>query len=362
MPSQGAAVPTPRTDAEPRRRRRIVAIVLCAALALVVAVEAVRRFVLPHPAEQVLTAFFTALEDEDAGAALDLLAAGEVTAVPQAAFQTREALGGDWSLEGVDLVRTRSDVAEVKAEFSTPEGPHEGRYLLEDEDRTGTWTILDPFVRVRVEHSEAFEYLQVNDAVAAFDDSAPLVLFPGVYRFYQDVPGLIETADAEPAALFDPAADPAVIGTPAATVETEGTAAVQRLVDDRIATCLESAFPDPRGCPFGLLDSTPVTTDEGVFTFFDEASWHLGSAPAITVADHPAGSTDPFTIEAPAADHTVALTVRGHGAGIAAELTLTCTFDFTNWRPYLSAADGAPAFTVGPESYDARVPRTTCEP
>jgi hypothetical protein len=362
------------TDPSPSGLRlpgRKVLIAATSVLALLVAVPVVWTITRGHPAETVVKEFFTALQDKDVEAALALVDQDGRAESPRPEFQAPEALGGGWELSGTDIVSVFGSSATVVAEFSTPDGELSREFRLESGSLDeGPWALRDPFVRITVDGGGPspgpFEYVQVNGVIADVRDfENELTLFPGVYRFFQDVPGVVDFADAEPMALFGE--DPVAIAAPDATAEPEAVAAVQQEVDDRIASCVQSGRPAPRDCPFGLLDGTEVALDEATVDEFTGSDWSVLTQPAIAIAFRPADSTGLFALEPAEPAGVVGLTASGYSGVTEIGFTTTCAFDFSIWSLYLTVEDEdgdedeAVRFAFDPNSAAGMVPESTCD-
>ncbi len=334
----------------PTALRRRVWIAAIAALALIAAGAVTWTVVRDHPAETVVKDFFAALQAKDVDAALALVAESGMPDGTQPHLLVPEAVGDGWELTGTE-VEGRETIASVTAEFDTPDGVQHGRYELESEP-DGTWTLEDPFVSVRA-GTDVIRYLQANDAVTAIDATAStVVLFPGVYRLYPDVPGVVDAYDTRPVALFGDAAFevPGLGMSP----EPEAVASVQQDVHDRIAACLDAAQPAPDDCPFGLLDGTNVTADEGDLDTFTEAEWGLEAYPDLSIPET-------FRMEPADPDIRVSLTVTGYGGSVETRFTTACAFDFSVWPVVLEAEAGTVALAIDEHRPAGTVEHTTCD-
>lgn len=357
--------PSPSTLHLPGRK---VLIAATSILALLVAVPVVWAVARDHPAETALKDYFAALQDKDADAALALVADYRRDETPRPEFQTPEALGGDWELTGTDLVSEFGSSATVTAEFSTPEGTQHREYTLEsDGPEPDQWKLGNPFVTVTVDapgiRPGVFDYLQVNGVIVDIRDSeGVLTLFPGVYRFYQDVPGVVDFADTDPTPLFDD--QPVAVEPPAATVEPEAVQAVQEEARVRIASCLESSQPRPLACPFGLPDGTDVHTEAGTLDVFATgAEWSIEAYPEITIADFAPGDPESLLMRPVDPESHVSLTALGWGDSgrIEATFTTTCTYDLSVWSLYFKAEEGVVSLAFNDANPAWSVEGPTCD-
>lgn len=358
--------PPPIPAAAPQSRSRIIWIAAFAAFALVAAGVFTWNAVREHPAETALKEFFAALQDKDAEAALALVGQDSLAAAPRPVFQEPEALGGDWELLGTEMKLDGPAVSYVTAEFSTLQGTQEAEYHLESSDSGDTWKLRDPFVEITVGELAAgagpFDYLQVNGAVAPINDSV-LTLFPGVYRFYEDVPGVVDFTDPEPVALFgrEPIGSTEII-PPAAVAEPEAVAAVQQQVDDRITECANATRSWQEDCPFALFDGTVVYLQGGSMMYYRDAEWSIEAYPTIAIAERGAGGEGMFVLESADPAAAVSLTATGYDGAFEAEFTTTCTYDFSVWSLRLVADDeGNVSFAFDDEDAASWVEASTCD-
>ncbi|WP_199034136.1 hypothetical protein [Glycomyces salinus] len=355
-----------RIDGDHDRRRRRVLWTVAITVASIVAAGMAWYSVREHPAQVVVKEFFAALRDKDAEAALELISPDGLDNAPRSEFQAPEALGGGWELTGTE--RTHSDEAtiDVTAEFSTLDGMFEYEYTVVRNQSSGDWELQDPFVAVNTSGvPDALDYLQVNDVIAPRDARDHFWLFPGSYRFYQDVPGILDLewpgiedrTEPRTAYLFNAYSSTEPYKFDGAFAGPDGNAAVQQLVDERIAACLEAMQPDPSGCPFGIPDGTPVYLDEGPVEHFDEAEWSLaGPTPLVEIMVLSPWAENGFALVPVNPEDTLTAVMYGDGV----DFETTCEFDFSIWSLSLVPEDGTVAFAFDESSGMEKVPYTTC--
>src|SRR5690606_3538879 len=109
------------------------------------------------------------------------------------------AIADDWWVVSVtEIGREHSDSVVVEAEIAGPGGTATGTFSVETVD--DEWMVSDPFAKVRFPASP-LSFIRVNDAVEPYDgataDHQTFSLLPGLYRFYDSVPGVVSVRDAQ---------------------------------------------------------------------------------------------------------------------------------------------------------------------
>ncbi|GAA2291418.1 hypothetical protein GCM10009853_054000 [Glycomyces scopariae] len=282
-PEEAPAPPAP----EPRRMRFPNAAMAFAAvvLALAAGVVAVAKW-LPAAelnAEEVVTGFLEAARRGDIAAALAF------TDQPHATgdFLVPEALDTRWRVVEVGQVSyTKSPrpgrvTTQVYAEIEAFDGTRIGfRYLVGIED--GAAVIENALATS--EAYPAFDHLDVNGVTAKVDEAmgiTNLMLLPGVYEFYPDLPSTmeLETEGAVLAlgnrfVLLGEDRSDEWLPIPWPTVSAEGEALIDTALVAYLDACV--AAPDTAGCPLGFpADETRTVAPA------PGAAWEITSYPKV---------------------------------------------------------------------------------
>jgi hypothetical protein len=281
-------------DIQPSRARPGVGwIVFAVIVAIVIAWVAIDTSNDRSPAEAVED-YLTAIANKDVGTALEL-AGGHGASVPygrQAAFLTASAIADDWWVVSVEETGQGEYSSErrVKATIAGENGTASAEFDVGEFD--DDWYLTDPFVQVTFPKSP-LSYVQVNDQIVPLESgiaaSDSFQLFPGPYRFFQSVPGVVDTPKPELVAAV-PDGDTGGYNernvVPGTLTPTAGTVRhIQQAINDRIDECATFATEAPFGdCPFatdGEIDTTNgkrVTDPWGL-------SWKVVDYPEISVKD-----------------------------------------------------------------------------
>lgn len=277
----------------PRARPAVGWIVFGAIVALIVAWVAIDTATDRSP-EEVVEDYLTAIANKDVDTALEL-AGDRGASVPygrQAAFLTASAIADDWWVVSVEETGQGEYSSErrVKATIAGENGTASAEFDVGEFD--GDWHLTDPFVQVTFPQSP-LSFVQANDQIVPLESgivaSNSYQLFPGPYRFFQSVPGVVDTPKPELVAAVPDVDDagydernvvPGALTPTAATVRN-----VQQAINDRIDECATFATEAPFGtCPFatdGEIDTTNgkrVTEPWGL-------SWKVVNYPEISVKD-----------------------------------------------------------------------------
>jgi len=266
-----------------------------------------------QPASAALVrSYLEAIGDGDVDRALDL--AGSHPPDDGAAFLTSAALDRDWVVNSVvsepdDDVYTDTTVEVV---ITTGGGVSAtGGFDLTRDDLDDEWTFTDPpLVEVSFARSPLW-YVEVNGVVAPFpadadattSDLPDFYLLPGAYRFYGDVPGLLDFPDTAVPLL--PGADEVLNGGGAMTVDPsplplvpEATERVQVAVDALVDDCAAAGVKSLAGCPFGARLVLDPRDDDYYFPVYRDLEWKVTKYPVIAAVP---------------GDHSVELTFRAPG-------------------------------------------------
>lgn len=343
--------------ARPDRRFSVVSIGFGVVIAVLVGWIVVAAATEPDP-ESVVEDFLTAVADKDVDGALELVSRYGY-GVPYgdgATFLTAEAIAGDWWVASVrEVEREYGSSARVEAVLAGPGGTAKGEFEVDKYDEE--WLLTDPFVGVRFPASP-LGYVQVNGKVLersnGGSDQQAYSLFPGVYRFYDAVPDVVDTPGTELVAAFplpESASNEDKLVVPAAL--TAGDDVVQRArreMTRRIDECAGFATAVPYGgCPFAT-DGEIDTPGGKRVTDLHGLKWTVARQPVVTLTDDRTDELTPgfaVTVTEPGA-----VTLTGTGTDTDDRLTkftVTCDIDLTGYRAQVSA-DGEVTLTQSPRA------------
>lgn len=213
----------------------------------------------------------------------------------EATFLTADALDRRWDLGRVSVVEETTSYATVEAEIIADGGAGStGRFELSKEEFDGDWRFDAPLLEVQFS-SGPFRYLEVNGVTVPSTpvdsgETPVYLLFPGVYRFYSDVPGLLDVDTASAPFLPDsrqgiprhPTRLQVEPSSPTLAVDAERRiqAAVNAYLDVCAAKMLDTAAA---GCPFGVF-WIPDPRDEGGSRLdeFGDVAWRVERYPVVT--------------------------------------------------------------------------------
>lgn len=282
----------------------------------------------------LVRSYLEAIRTGDVDKALHL--AGVHPEGDSAAFLKREAIADDWTIEKVVLLADGYVNREVvEAVIATGDGrTATGRFPVtrdhEDGDWKG-WRMENPLVRIVVPTNSLW-YAEVNGIRIA--DLAPhkakdrptdipgYDLLPGAYRFYSDVPGLLDVRD-EPMLLMPGARDARgtiptieVVRPRDLRLTADGESRVQAAMNAYIDACAAHEEKSPFGCPFGVRD---LTDDDHWYRKYRDASWVVESYPVVTAGT----GGEALTIVDRELGHAL-FTATGEDTGVTAHLTVPC--------------------------------------
>jgi hypothetical protein len=244
----------------PGRENLLLAYVAIALVLAAAVVAAVKLSPLNRPlAEETVRAFLEASRDGDVDEALSYTNLSE----PVGGFLRPEALDPSWRIVTVAQVDYRDDrgngtaVAQVYAEIEADEGTRVGyRYRVGIE--RGRADIENALVAV--DTYAAFDHLDINGVSVPVDDETgymQVMLLPGVYEFYPDLPSTFTTDhDTRMIALgsrfasFGEETSDMWLPVPALEVTEEGKATMDAAIREYYDAC--AAVPSGEGCPFAF--------------------------------------------------------------------------------------------------------------
>ncbi|MBB4910830.1 hypothetical protein [Actinophytocola algeriensis] len=320
-------------------RRRFVAPIVFGLIGAVVAVWITVAVATSRDPEETVEAYLSAIAEKDVDGALEFVS--DVPYGDTAAFLTPDAISDDWWVVSVTEVgREYSSSARVKAVIAGPGGTAEGEFEVNEYD--DEWTLWDPFVTVRFPASPV-SYVRVNDKVvpkpADSNGFESYDLFPGIYRFYGSVPGVVDTQRTGAVAAF-PSEDPdEILVVPSTLTPAKDT--VERLrkaVDERIDECATFTTPAPYGdCPFAT-DGDIDTPDGKRVSDLHGLTWKVSTYPVVTMTDDRSQEFSPAFALSVTSPGSVALSGSGEDTdGNPTTFTVNCEIDLTGLRATVDA-------------------------
>lgn len=288
-----AGVAAPPEEPPPRRRwlglppGRANLVLAYAAIAIALtaaAVTIVKSSSLHRPvAEAVVTEFLEAVHDGDIEKALSLTD----TTDPAVAFLRPEALDSRWSIVTVAQVEYEPTddedrfVSHVYAEIEAYEGTRVGfRYLVGVENGRA---VID-YGLFGTEVYTALDHLDVNGVSVPVDPdlgATTILLLPGLYEFYPDLPSTMEfDEESRVLALGDqylPLGESRAdtwLPVPWPQVSPEGEAVIDAALQDHFDAC--AANPSLADCPFAFPEDS-----SGTVTIAPGAVWEIAAYPQI---------------------------------------------------------------------------------
>jgi hypothetical protein len=322
----------------PHRIRWAVAGGVAVVLTVWIAVAAASR---EEPVD-VVEEFFAAIVDKDVDRALALVdrSGDGVPIGPEAAFLDPRAIADGWDLvSATERRRDDDDQATVTVTLAGPDGTAEGDLLVE-RDYDGPWRMYSPLVLVEFPASP-LSYVQVNDlsvpAAAGPGSPARFWLFPGPYRFYPDLPGVVSGPDAEPVVAFpahesrygDPRTKPYTVAAGALSATELGVSAVTEQIAALVDDCVEFTTPVPYHCPFAT-DGEIDTTDGLRIREPEDLQWRISQYPVVSLADNRA-EQQPVGLQV-VTETAGIVTLTGSGVdsdGDAVTFTVECGIELT---------------------------------
>lgn len=209
----------------------------------------------------------------------------------EATFLTVDALDRGWDLGRVFLVEQTSSSATVEAEIITDHGTGAtGRFELSKKEPDGDWHFDAPLLEVQFS-SGPLDYLEVNGVVVAsrpveVGERPVYLLFPGVYRFYSDVPGLLDM-DAE-STPFLPSQENGFptrlqVEPLSPRLAEEGEQRIQAEVNHYLDACVAKMRDKAEaGCPFGVAWTLDPRREDGSHLMkFSDVEWRIEKYPII---------------------------------------------------------------------------------
>jgi hypothetical protein len=280
---------------DPRRIRWAAAGGVVVVLTVWIAVAAANR---EDPVD-VVEDFFAAVVHRDVDRALALVdrSGGGVPIGPEAAFLDPRAIAGGWDLVSATEQHRDDDGqwATVTVTLAGPDGTAEGD-LLVARDYDGPWRMYSPLVLVEFPASP-LSFVRVNDlsvpAAARPGSPARFWLFPGGYRFYPDLPGVVSGPDAEPVMAFPayenrsdyPGTQPYTVAAGALSATEQAVSAATEQIAALVDDCVEFTTPVPYHCPFAT-DGEIDTTDGRRIREPEDLQWRVSRYPVVSLADN----------------------------------------------------------------------------
>lgn len=283
-------------------------------------------------AESVVTDYFAAILDGDIDTALSLV--DEHPTGASSRFLAPEAIADDWRVVSItDAGEGEYDRDRVvRVALGGPDGVAEGELLVTEDDDTG-WRIANPTTTVQIALSP-LDYIQVNGytpkpqatdpGTASYLQTESIDLLPGLYSFYQDIPGVVRVAGTKTfAALSSDATDDRLdpdVYTPGEVVAGEKTIdSAREQLKELLTECVTATVPRPDGCPFGAGNFVNTPDGEHVEEL-TSLEWTLERMPKFKLVDSrypdpdspPAAETGRWSFQFVAAETDV-LTLRGKG-------------------------------------------------
>lgn len=344
-----------RPGAPPVRepRRSVVAPIVFGMVVAVVAVWITVAVATDRDPEETVEAYLSAIAEKDVEGALEFVY--DVPYGDLAAFLAPDAVSGDWWVVSVTEVdREYSSSARVRAVIAGPGGTAEGEFEVYESD--DEWLLRDPFVTVRFPASPV-SYVRVNDKVVPnpgdYTGFEYYELFPGIYRFYRSVPGVVDTPEPEAVAAF-PAEDSDPIQVVPSTL-TPGEDTVERLrktVRARIDECATFTTAAPYGgCPFAT-DGDIDTPDGKRVTDLHGLTWKVAAYPEVIMTDDRSEEYSPGFALSVTRPGVVTLSGSGEDTdGNPATFTVDCEIDLAGVQAKVDARGGV-TLTSAPGSTD----------
>lgn len=354
------------SEVESSRRRIPVEAIVFGVVAAVVAVWITVAVAVDRDPAETVEAYLEAVADKDVEGALALVSryGYGVPYGDKATFLTADAIRDDWWVVSVrEIDREYRTEARVEAVIAGPGGTAKGVFTAQETD--DEWLLEDPFLEVRFPASP-LSYIRVNDKIlprSAEDDIRHYALFPGTYRFYEPVRGVVDTAGTDVVAVF-PSAD----GSPSEpevvprdlTASADVVAKAQDAIEERIDDCATFTTAAPAFCPFGT--DGEIDTPAGVrVTRPHGLTWKVTAYPKITLTTAPPGTFGQGFAVRTEEPGTVTLS----GSGVDTEdaptsFTVTCDIDLTGYLTTVTA-DGEVALHGSPaRQQGAADPFNTC--
>jgi hypothetical protein len=331
---------------------RRVAPIAFGVVAAVLAVWAVVALTDQRDPAETVEEFLTAVADKDVEGALALVTryGYGVPYGEEATFLAPEAISdGWWVVSAEEIDREYSSTARVKAVIAGPGGSASGVFSVqEDHDE---WLVEDPFARVRFPASP-LEYVQVNDKIAPRGEGfASYALFPGTYRFFQSVPGVVEAGKIDAVVVFpaEESRQDREIVPSALTASKNAVAKAEKALRQRIDECTDFATEAPYGsCPFAT-DGEVDTTDGKRVDELHGLKWTVKTYPEVALTDDRTSEFRPgFALKA-TTPGAVTLTGAGEDTeGKQTTFTITCDMDLTGITATLTATGDTELATTSP--------------
>lgn len=186
--------------------------------------------------------------------------------VNETTFLTPRALDRGWSIGRLVVADESVSTATVDAVIVSDGGTRaSGSFGLKRTAPEDRWRLDMPLIEAVFQptpldsvevNGVSLEYVPRKDSVVLGTAWPSFWLFPGVYRFYSDVPGLLD-AGTEPVPVLPQGATyrspPPLTVAPPVELTGDGVRRVQEAVNAYLDDCAEKTTrPSAVGCPFGL--------------------------------------------------------------------------------------------------------------
>lgn len=341
----------------PTRVKRAWTAGIVAALVLLATMEIIRA-TRDNP-EDVVYDYFAAILDGDTDTALEFV--GTLPKNSSMLYLTPEAISDDWQLLSANALDYESrgrakDDARVEVKIGGPDGTAEGTMAVRYDEDEG-WEINQPPVGVYIEPSP-LDYLQINgytpepqatEVEQTVAGQRKVYLLPGVYKFYEDIPGVVKVGPAKAYAALPSPTDRAggdieLVTVPKVVAGPEAVASARKQLRRHLSDCVAASVPQPRHCPFSVR-SFVNTVDGEHIEDLRELDWELERTPEFTLVDSRyAPESVPGTTDGSFRFHTEdleVLTLRGKGVdsdGEKIDFEVPCRVDLSGTTAKITAS------------------------
>jgi hypothetical protein len=320
----------------------------------------------PGDPETVVEDFFDALASKDIEGALGYVEADAIPTGTDAAFLDGRAVSSGWKLVSTKDAQYDDsygdDPSDATVDFTIggEDGTAAGTVLVRRDYEAG-WQLADPFVRVTIDGSP-LDYAQLNGFIPApqaigdadeWDQTTPITLLPGLYRFYQDKSKVLKVKRHESIAVLphdtldDDFAEPSPVDIDGVSAGPRLVKKTRELLVDAIDVCAGQTVQHPYRCPFGTRDYVDYQGHR--VEHITDLSWKVDHYPSIDLATPDPSQQDgapPRAGFAVVSQKAGKMELRGNGVdtgGKAREFSVLCDID-TSWLSVRVNADADPSF------------------